>query len=355
MLVPSPDLPIAVQPEDAPDLTAINSFLQSEAPEIGPVLYVKRFPGGFSNLTYCLQTAEKEYVLRRPPLGAAIQSAHDMGREYRVLRLLQPHYAKIPAPVAFCENSDLIGAPFYIMERMEGVILRAHNTPKMQLEPLLLRRISEALIDNLAALHAIDIETTGLAQLGKPDGYVQRQVEGWIKRYFNAETDHIPAMNALAEWMPQHLPAAQSPTLLHNDYKHDNVLLDPSDLAQIRGVLDWEMATVGDPLMDLGATLAYWIEAGDPEIMRSYNLTWLPGNLTRSEVITRYAEKSGRDLSDIRFYYVFGMFKNAVIGQQIYARWKKGQAQDPRFGKLIEMVRVLGEMGVRALEKPIFV
>lgn len=355
MLVPSPDLPIAVQPEDAPDLTAINSFLQSEAPEIGPVLYVKRFPGGFSNLTYCLQTAEKEYVLRRPPLGAAIQSAHDMGREYRVLRLLQPHYAKIPAPVAFCENSDLIGAPFYIMERMEGVILRAHNTPKMQLEPLLLRRISEALIDNLAALHAIDIETTGLAQLGKPDGYVQRQVEGWIKRYFNAETDHIPAMNALAEWMPQHLPAAQSPTLLHNDYKHDNVLLDPSDLAQIRGVLDWEMATVGDPLMDLGATLAYWIEAGDPEIMRSYNLTWLPGNLTRQEVIARYAEKSGRDLSDIRFYYVFGMFKNAVIGQQIYARWKKGQAQDPRFGKLIEMVRVLGEMGVRALEKPIFV
>ncbi len=355
MLTPSPDLPIALRPEDAPDLAAINTFLSMEASEIGPVLSVTRFPGGFSNLTYCLQTAEKEYVLRRPPLGAAIQSAHDMGREYRVLHLLKPHYAKIPTPVAFCDNADLIGAPFYIMERLEGVILRAHNTPGMQLEPDLLRRISEALIDNLVVLHAIDIEKTGLAQLGKPEAYVQRQVDGWIKRYYNAETDNIPAMNALAEWMPAHLPAGQAPTLLHNDYKHDNVLLDPNNLTQIRGVLDWEMATVGDPLMDLGATLAYWIEAGDPEMMRTYNLTWLPGNLTRREVIERYTEKSGRDVKDIRFYYVFGMFKNAVIGQQIYARWKKGQAQDPRFGKLIEMVRVLGEMGVRALEKPIFV
>jgi len=349
MPIPSPDLPIAVRPEDAPDMAAINAFLSREAPEFGPVVSVKRFPGGFSNLTYCLQTADKEYVLRRPPLGAAIQSAHDMGREFRVLHLLKPHYAKIPAPVAFCDNAELIGAPFYIMERMQGVILRAHNTPGMQLEPELLRRISEALIDNLAVLHSINIETTGLLQLGKPDGYVQRQVEGWIKRYFNAETDHIPAMNALAEWMPGHLPAMQAPTLLHNDYKHDNVLLDPGNLTQIRGVLDWEMATVGDPLMDLGATLAYWIEAGDPKMMRSYNLTWLPGNLTRSEVIERYAEKSGRDVKDIRFYYVFGMFKNAVIGQQIYARWKKGQAQDPRFGGLIEMVRGLGEMGVRSL------
>ena len=348
MSTPSPDNPIAVRPEDAPDLTVINTFLQSEAPEIGPVLSIKRFPGGFSNLTYCLQTAETAYVLRRPPLGAAIQSAHDMGREYRVLQLLKPHYAKIPAPLAYCDNPDLIGAPFYIMERMQGVILRAHNTPGMQLAPDVLRRISEALVDNLVALHAIDIETTGLVQLGKPEGYVHRQVEGWIKRYFNAETDDIPAMHALAEWMPANIPARQSPTLLHNDYKHDNVLLDPNDLTQIRGVLDWEMATVGDPLMDLGATLAYWIEAGDPEMMRSYNLSWLPGNLTRRELTERYAEKSGRNVTDIRFYYVFGMFKNAVIGQQIYARWKKGQAQDPRFGKLIEMVKVLGEMGIRA-------
>lgn len=344
MSTPSPDNPIAVRPEDAPDLAAINTFLNREAPEIGPVLSIQRFPGGFSNLTYCLQTAEKEYVLRRPPLGAAIQSAHDMGREYRVLGLLKPHYAKIPTPLAFCDNADLIGAPFYIMERLQGVILRAHNTPGMQLEPDLLRRISEALIDNLVALHAIDIETTGLAQLGKPEGYVQRQVEGWIKRYFNAETDHIPAMHALAEWMPANVPAGQAPTLLHNDYKHDNVLLDPDDLTQIRGVLDWEMATVGDPLMDVGATLAYWIEAGDPEIMRSYNLSWLPGNLTRRELTERYAEKSGRDVKDILFYYVFGMFKNAVIGQQIYARWKKGQAQDLRFGKLIEMVKALGKL-----------
>lgn len=347
MITPSPDQPIAVRRENAPDLAVLNAYLATAAPEIGPVLDISRFPGGFSNLTYCLHTATRQYVLRRPPLGAVTQSAHDMEREFRVMRLLQPHYPHIPVPVLYCEQAELIGAPFYLMERLEGVILRAHNTPGMHLPAELLRRISEALVDNLVALHAIDLETSGLAQLGKPEGYVQRQVEGWIKRYYHAETDQIPAMNALAAWMPEHLPTSGAATLLHNDYKHDNLLLDPSDLSRIKGVLDWEMATVGDPLMDLGATLAYWMEAGDPEVTRAYNLTWLPGNLTRQEVIERYAEKSGRDVKDIGFYYVFGVFKNAVIAQQIYARWKKGQAQDARFGGLIDMVRVLGEMGIQ--------
>ena len=333
------------------DLSALNNYLQQQGTSVGEVISCTRFTGGYSNLTYQLQTAGKEYVLRMPPHGANIKSAHDMGREFRVLQALKPHYPKVPAPLHYCESADIIGEPFYIMEKLDGIILRAHNAPRMNIAPETFRNLSAALIDNLVALHALDIHTTGLIQLGKPDGYVQRQVAGWIKRYYAAETDKIPSMDAVASWLQQQQPPAQAPAFLHNDYKYDNVILNPANLSAIVGVLDWEMATVGDPLMDLGASLAYWFEAGEEDVFKSYNLTWLPGNFSRREVIAHYALKSGRDLSHIAFYYAFGLFKNAVIAQQIYHRWKQGHSSDPRFGALLPMIQLLGKKAADAIEK----
>ena len=332
------------------DQAKLNDFLQKHAAGVGTVIEIQQFAGGFSNLTYCLKTAEKEYVLRRPPFGANIKSAHDMGREFKVLSLLKSNYDKVPFPVVYCEDMEVMNAPFYVMERIQGVILRATNAPKLQLPADVLRKTSEALIDNLVTLHALDIEQTGLIQLGKPEGYVQRQVEGWTKRYYNAETDKIESLDKIAEWLKNNLPAEQNGAFLHNDYKYDNVVLHPDDLSKITGVLDWEMATVGDPLMDLGGTLAYWSEAGDSDEIKFFNLTWLPGNLSRQQVIERYAAKSGRDISNILFYYLFGLYKNAVIAQQIYARWKQGHTQDPRFGGLLPIIKGLGARAMQALE-----
>lgn len=333
------------------DLSVLNQYLAEAAPTIGTIQNVTRFPGGYSNVTYCLETATKEYVLRMPPAGAQIHAAHDMGREFRVISMLEPHYKKVPHVIHCSEQDNIIGTPFYIMERIKGVILRAGNAPKMQIEKDLMHSISIALIDNLVELHSIDIEKTGLIQLGKPEGYVNRQVSGWVKRYFDAETDTIENMNTIADWLSKQTPRAQTATLLHNDYKYDNVILDPTDLSKIICVLDWEMTTVGDPLMDLGASLAYWFEAGEEEVLKIYNLTWLPGNLSRKELVTRYAEKTERDVADILFYYVFGLFKNAVIGQQIYQRFKQGKTKDPRFGALLPLIQLLSLKAMQALDK----
>lgn len=351
----TPDLPRSVRSGEELDLSALNGFLQINAPAIGEVLEIRQFAGGFSNLTYLLKTADQEFVLRRPPFGANIKGGHDMGREFRVLSLLKGQYGKIPEPVVYCETPDVLGAPFYMMTRVSGIILRASMAPKLNLTSERMRQLSEVLVDNLVAIHSLDIESTGLIQLGKPDGYVHRQVEGWIKRYRNAETDKIPAMDRAGHWLQENYPSEQTPAFLHNDYKFDNVVLAADEmtgepLPLIKGVLDWEMSTVGDPLMDLGATLAYWSEAGDSPAYRNFNLTWLPGNLTRQEVVNRYAEKSGRDLNDILFYYVFGLYKNAVIAQQIYARWKQGHSQDARFGHLLPMIIELAEKAVDAME-----
>ncbi len=345
------DSTVPLKPTEGFDIDLLNDYIDQHIPSISKVQAITRFPGGYSNITYCLQTAEDELVLRMPPAGAHIQSAHDMGREFRVLRLLEPHYKKIPHPIHYCETETILGAPFYLMQKLNGVILRADNAPAMQLSADDMRNISIALVDNLVALHAIDIHQTGLIQLGKPEGYTGRQVSGWVKRYYAAETDTIENMNSIAKWIHNNLPKEQEPTLLHNDYKYDNLMLDPENLSTIVGVLDWEMATVGDPLMDLGASLAYWFEAGEEKVLQHYNLTWLPGNLSRKEFADHYAAKTNRDLSDILFYYVFGLFKNAVIGQQIYHRWKQGNSNDARFGALLPLIQLLGTKAIAALER----
>ena len=333
------------------NLEVLNDYLKSQIPDFEDIITITQFPGGFSNLTYLIKTISQEYVLRRPPFGANIKSAHDMGREYKVLSLLKTHYPKIPQPIIFCEDESIMGGQFYMMERVQGVIFRGKDALKMDIPEVIMRKLSENLIDNLAELHILDIEKTGLISLGKPEGYVQRQVEGWIGRYEKSQTDEVPAMVQVVAWLRANMPRPQAPTFLHNDYKYDNVILNPADLTEILGVLDWEMSTVGDPLMDLGASLAYWCEAGDEKFLKSFNITWLAGNLTRKEVIERYARKTGRDVSDILFYYVFGLYKNTVIMQQIYARWKAGLTKDPRFGGLIYGINELSKMAVGTIER----
>ena len=272
-----------------------------------------------------------------------------MGREHKVLSLLKPVYNKIPSPICFYDKNDLLWAPFYMMERVKGLILRTKIPEGMSMPAEAFRQLSINTIDNLAALHQLDIKATGLIDLGKPEGYVQRQVEGWIKRYFNAETEVIKAMNETATWMQSNIPPATPPAFIHNDYKYDNLVLDP-DTLEIKALLDWEMATVGDPLMDLGTSLGYWAEQSDHPALKSFGLTGYEGNLNRQEIVERYAAASGNKTDNIVFYYVFGCFKIAVIAQQIYARYKKGLTKDPRFAGLIYVTNACAENAANAIQ-----
>lgn len=314
---------------------------------------IEQFPSGFSNLTYLLRCGEAEYVLRRPPFGSKVKTAHDMGREFRVLSALAPVYPKAPRPFLACDDPSVIGAPFYVMERVRGVILRPQMSAESAPPAAAMARAADALIDTLVELHAVDVSAVGLDGFGKPKGYIGRQVAGWSQRYSRAATDAVPAMERVAEWLAENQPSESKPALIHNDFKYDNLVLDPGDFGQVRAVLDWEMATVGDPLMDLGAALGYWVDSDDPPVLRQLRLspTDLPGNPSRQAVAKAYAERSGRDLGDLVFYYAFGLFKIAVIAQQIYYRYVKGLTQDHRFAVLIEGVRACAESADRAIER----
>ena len=248
-----------------------------------------------------------------------------------------------PRPYFFCEDESVIGAPFYVMERRTGVVLDDSFPPGMEPDEEVRRGISRTLIDTLVELHAVDVSGAGLGDLGKPEGFLQRQTEGWISRYEKAKTDEIEEVESLTEWLARDIPASPPPAVIHNDYKLNNLVLDPADLTEVRAVLDWEMATVGDPLFDLAVSLSYWIEPGDPDELKTVlpTVTETPGFLTRKELIDHYAEKSGRDLSDMHWYVVFGYFKLAGILQQIYARYKNGQTTDQRFATFNERVQTL--------------
>jgi aminoglycoside phosphotransferase (APT) family kinase protein len=253
----------------------------------------------------------------------------------------------------YCEDLAVIGAPFYLMERVEGVVLRGPRPKGVVLDEPTMRRISENTVDGLAELHAVDYAAAGLGDLGRPEGYVARQVKGWSERYVNSRTDDIAEMENVARWLADHQPAREAAaTLIHNDFKYDNLVLDPADLTKIRAVLDWEMATVGDPLMDLGTTLGYWIDPDDSEPMRMlpFGPASLPGNLKRLDVVGRYAKSTGRDVGDVLFYYAYATFKVAVIAQQIYFRYKQGLTQDERFAAMIAGVRILASQAARAIE-----
>jgi aminoglycoside phosphotransferase (APT) family kinase protein len=334
------------------NLPQLESYLRAHLPNITTPATVEQFPRGYSNLTYLLRCGEREWVLRRPPFGNPVKTAHDMGREYRVLSALNKVYPPAPRALLYCDDPAILGEPFYIMERRHGVILRQKVPSGLALDPGTARRLGEAFIDNLAALHRIDYAGCGLGDLGKPAGYVGRQVSGWIERYRKAQTDELPALDLAARWLADHQPTESTAALIHNDYKYDNLVLDPNNLTHIIAVLDWEMATLGDPLMDLGTTLGYWVEAGDLEPLRAaaFGPTTLPGSLTRRELVARYESVTGCDVSGILFYYVFGLFKIAVIAQQIYARYKRGLTKDERFAGLIHMIALLGEQAIRAID-----
>jgi aminoglycoside phosphotransferase (APT) family kinase protein len=336
------------------DASRLAAYLRGRLPGFESEPEVEQFPAGFSNLTYLLRAGGVEYVLRRPPVGARVRTAHDMAREFRILSGLRPVYAKVPRALLFCEDESVVGAPFYLMERVRGRILRAHAPAGVELSPGVMRRLSEAFVDNLAEVHGVDYEAAGLGGLGRPEGYVRRQVEGWTKRYYDARTDDVPAVESLSAWLIENAPGESGrAALIHNDYKYDNVVLAPRDLTEVVAVLDWEMATVGDPLMDLGTTLGYWVDADDPAEWRrlGFGLTSLPGSLTRREVVARYALRSGREVPCVVFYYAYGLLKIAVIVQQIYLRYRRGLTRDERFASLGRMVRACGGLALRAVEK----
>lgn len=332
------------------DAAALEAYLRENLPGIDGPVEVRQFPRGFSNLTYLVRAGEREWVLRRPPFGADVRGGHDMEREHRVLAALHPVYPKAPRPVLFCADTAVLGAPFYLMERVEGVILRDRPPAGVTLDEATMGGVCRAAVETLAELHAVDWRAAGLEGLGHPEGYVERQVSGWSARWERAKTDPVPEMDAAAAWLAAHRPPESGAALIHGDFKYDNLVLDPARLARVRAVLDWEMATVGDPLMDLGTTLGYWAEAADPPELKMFGVTHLPGNLDRQGVVDAYAAATGRDVDGVVFHYVYGLFKVGVIAQQIYARFRAGKTKDPRFAGLLHVVRACGRMAARAID-----
>jgi aminoglycoside phosphotransferase (APT) family kinase protein len=347
------DRPRPVREGEELDTGKLAAYLRRHLPEADGELAVEQFPSGYSNLTYLLRLGGRELVLRRPPFGNRVRTAHDMGREYRVLAKLHRVYPLAPRPFLLCEDDEVLGAPFYLMERRRGLILRRQLPEGLEISSALARALSEALIDNLADLHLLDYRAAGLGDLGKPEGYVERQVRGWIGRYEKARTDDWPELERLTAWLDGRIPTESGAALIHNDYKYDNLVLDPDDPTRIVAVLDWEMCTVGDPLMDLGSTLAYWTERADDPRRRAtgFGPTDLPGSYTRRELVERYAERTGADVTNMTFYFAYGLFKLAVIAQQIYARYARGHTRDVRFAEMNQLVGLLGRVGIAAVER----
>ena len=342
-----------VRPDEALDETALAAYLRGRLPGADAPLALRQFPGGHSNLTYLLRFGEQEYVLRRPPLGPVAPTAHDMTREHRVLSALWRVFRPAPRPYLLCEDPGVIGAPFYVMERRHGVVIRTQLPPRIAGDPGRRRRVSEAVVETLVALHAVDWEAAGLAGLGRPAGFVERQVRGWAERYERAKTRDIAAIRDLARWLAERIPPAPPPTLLHNDYKLDNLMLDPDDPGRVVAVLDWEMATLGDPLVDLGLLLCYWADGTDPPARRQSvsQVTAEPGFLSRAELLARYAAETGRDVARIAFYETFALYKVAVVVQQIYFRYERGQTKDPRFSGFEDRVAGLAEAALDVAER----
>lgn len=305
---------------------------------------VEQFPGGHSNLTYLVRYGEQEFVLRRPPVGPVAPTAHDMPREYKLLSVINPRFPLAPKPVLLCEDPSIIGVPFYLMERRRGFIVRFKIPQQIGENFELRRRLSEQAIDTLAELHAVDIYASGIVNIGKPHGFVTRQVHGWAERWQRSKTGEIAEMERVIDWLNERIPpeADRNATIVHNDFKLDNLMLDEQDPARVVAVLDWEMCTVGDPLIDVGLFLSYWTMKGggkgDNENSSLRAVTNGPGWLTREELIDRYESKTGRDLSGIVFYETFARFKVAVVIQQIYFRYVKGQTNDERFRNFDQLV-----------------
>jgi aminoglycoside phosphotransferase (APT) family kinase protein len=340
----------AVRKGEELNLGTLTKFLRGKIDGIGKGIEVEQFPGGHSNLTYLLRIGGHEYVLRRAPMGPVAPKAHDMVREFRILQAVHPHFPPAPKVYVVCEDAGLIGAPFFLMERRRGIVLRTQLPPEVAEWDNYASRISVAFIDCLVQLHTIDVRKHGLDALGKPQGFVERQVKGWSERWERARTEPSPEMDRVMAWLIQTVPPSGEPTLVHNDFKLDNVMVDSGSPDRIEAVLDWEMTTVGDPLCDLGLTLCYWSSTLVPGTSLQA-ITTGPGWYSRDQFVARYAEKTGRDLSALPWHEAFGVFKLAVILQQIYFRFWRGQTSDERFRHFDQRVKVLTELAAQMVEK----
>ena len=328
------------------DAAKLAEFLKGKIDGVGSGIEIEQFPGGHSNLTYCLHIGGKEYVLRRSPLGPVAPKAHDMARECRVLQAVSPYFPQAPQPYLVCEDPSILGAVFFIMERRKGVILRYGIPDSIAALRDHARRISEAFMNCFADLHAVDVVKHGLVGLGKPEGFVERQVKGWSERWVRARTELMPEADEVMAWLAGHIPPSGPPTLVHNDYKLDNVMFSPDSIDRVEAVLDWEMTTVGDPMIDVGLTLCYWTHATNPKVAGGGvpAFTNGPGWFTRDEFIEAYTRKTGRSVETLGYHEVLGVFKLAVILQQIYYRFWKGQTTDERFCHFDKRVRALVEI-----------
>ncbi len=344
---------IQVRANERLDEVKLQLFLKSQFPDLPEgILEISQFSAGHSNLTYCLKVGDFEAVLRRPPHGPVAKKAHDMKREFTILSALHPFLAAVPKPFVYIEDRDIIGSDFFIMERKKGIVLDTDFPKGIEHSEQLARQISEKMVDSLVALHAIPYQDTMLKDIVKPEGFMERQVLGWIERYDKAKTAQHAEVEALTTWLKDHIPTNSEATIIHYDYKLNNAMFS-NDFTEMIGLFDWEMTTVGDPLADLGVAMSYWMHADDPKMLL-YALgeppvTILPGFYTRQEFIQRYAEKSGRDVSAIDYYITFAYFKLAVICQQIYYRYVNGQTKDDRFAQMDKMVAALIQQASKAI------
>ena len=331
----------------------LKQFLQ-ENHLIGSIeseLFVKQFTHGYSNLTYLLSIENKEYLLRKPPIGA-IKRGHDMSREFKVQSAVKKEFSKVPKMFAYTDDAAVLGSEFYIMEKVEGIILNFKEAKKRDIPENDYKTIANAWLDTFTELHQLDYDAIGLTNLGKPEGYVERQVTNWGKQYLKAATKDVPSAEKVMQWMQENQPKNYQHCLIHNDYKYDNVVFKDNSWKEITAVLDWEMATLGDPLMDLGTSLGYWTLASDHDFVKQGipSPTIFEGNPMRSEIVASYAKKSGRDIHNMVFYYVFGLFKIAVIAQQIYYRYSKGLTSDPRFANLDKAAELCCNLALKSIK-----
>jgi len=339
------DRPTDVRPGESLDVERLGPVLR-DALKVDGDVEVLQFPSGFSNLTYLLKVGGIEVVLRRPPFGSKPKSGHDMKREHDVLAALHGTFRYCPKPLMYCDDETIIGSPFYVMERIQGIIVRRDFPSGLSLSPDDIGLLFDRLVDVHVELHSVDFKAVGLEGFGKPEGYIERQVKGWSDRYRRARTPDVPDCESVMGWLEANRPAdTGNGCIIHNDFRLDNVVLDHGDPLRIIGILDWEMATLGDPLMDLGASLAYWVEKKDPPAFQALGMmpTNSDGAPTRAEVVARYGAKSGLDVADFSFYYCYGLFRLAVIVQQIYFRSYHGQTEDPRFRSLNLWVGALAD------------
>ncbi|HEY6336652.1 MAG TPA: phosphotransferase family protein [Alphaproteobacteria bacterium] len=336
---------IAPRPGEDFDASRLIPYLRAHLPETDGPFTLRQFGGGHANLTYLARFGDTEYVVRRPPLGPIAPSAHDMKREHRVLATLPDVFPLAPRSYLYCEDTSIIGAEFHVMERRHGIVIRSDLPEEFKGNPPLARRIGEMVVDTLASLHVANPAAAKLGDLGRPDGYVERQLDGWIKRWHAAKDKDLATVDEAIAWLGKRVPKPQRVSLLHNDFKLDNMIVGADDPSHAVAVLDWDMCTRGDPLMDLGYMLNYWSEARDSPAWRNaaFMPTWHAGFPTRAEAVERYAGRTGLALDDIRWYHVFGVFKLTGVIQQIYIRYLRGQTSDARFAAFGERVRTLAE------------